>query len=62
MLGKEKLEDLYGKVWSTDELTKDFEVVHFFAPFVRVISRISRKKGTVQFQHSPRFYFDFRED
>jgi hypothetical protein len=48
---RERLEEVYGKdnVFSTDELTKHFEV-HDGAI------------GTLTFQHEPRFYWDFQED
>jgi hypothetical protein len=49
----------YGQVWNTDELRKDFEVKAFMAPFVVVKSKIDGTKGTLMFQHYPRFYFGF---
>lgn len=56
-----RLEKKHGKVWSTDELTKDFEVTGFMAPFVTVRSKESGKDGVLEFQHSPRFYFNHTE-
>jgi len=47
--------------WTTDELTRDFEVVGFQAPFVVVKRRIDNKKGSLEFTHSPRKYFNFVE-
>jgi hypothetical protein len=54
-----ELEKQYGQVWDTQQLQKDFTVVGFGAPFVSVIRKKDGKKGSLQFQHSPRYYFDF---
>lgn len=53
------LEAEYGQVWDTDELTREFEVLGFMAPYVVVYRRSDSQKGTMMFQHSPRFYFEF---
>jgi hypothetical protein len=59
---RQRLEKEYGQVWNTQELSKDFEVLGFMAPYV-VAKRISDgKKGALQFQHLPRFYFNFIAD
>ena len=59
---REALEAEHGQVWNTQELGSDFEVLAFMAPFV-VVKRLSDgKKGSLMFQHSPRFYFKFKED
>lgn len=54
---RQRLEEQYGRVWDTSELTPDFEVLGFMAPFVVVRNRETGEKGTLLFQHSPRFYF-----
>jgi hypothetical protein len=61
---RERLEEVYGKdnVFSTDELTKHFEVQGFAAPFVIVHRKSDGAIGTLTFQHEPRFYWDFQED
>jgi hypothetical protein len=56
-----ELEASVGKCWSTAELTEDFEVISFLAPYVAVIRRTDRAKGTMLFQHLPRFYLGFEE-
>jgi hypothetical protein len=56
---REALEARYGRVWSTEELTADYEVVGFLAPFVSVRRKADGVRGTLMFQHSPRFYFSF---
>ena len=56
---REALEAEYGQVWNTEELSRDFEVTGFFAPYVAVSRRSDGKKGSLEFQHNPRFYFSF---
>lgn len=58
---REALEKERGQVWSTNELTEDFEVLGFMAPFVVVRRKKDGRKGSLTFQHSPRFYFSFQE-
>jgi hypothetical protein len=58
---REALEAQYGQVWNTEELTRDFTVEGFAAPFVVVVRKADGKKGSMMFQHSPRFYFKFGE-
>ena len=50
----------YGQVWTTDEMSQEFEAIGFMAPFVVVKRKSDNVKGTLMFQHSPRFYFSFR--
>jgi hypothetical protein len=57
---REALEAKYGQVWSTDELSKDFEAIGFMAPLIVVRRRSDGRKGSLEFQHSPRFYFNFQ--
>jgi hypothetical protein len=47
-------------VWNTEELTEEFEVIGFMAPYVIVRRRTDDKKGSLEFQHQPRFYFNFK--
>ena len=56
------LESKHGKVWDTTELSKDFEVIGFAAPLVVVRRRSDRVRGSLMFQHSPRFYFGFQPE
>lgn len=53
------LEARYGQVWDTSELSEDFEAIGFMAPLVVVRRRSDGKKGSLEFQHQPRFYFNF---
>jgi len=54
------LEALYGTVWDTEQLTSEFHVHGFMAPFVIVQRRSDDAKGSLEFQHYPRFYFNFQ--
>ena len=56
---REALEAEHGQVWNTEELGRDFEVTGFLAPFVVVRRKSNGKKGSLEYQHQPRFYFGF---
>lgn len=56
---RQALEAQYGQVWDTQQLTEDFEVVGFMAPLVVVRRKSDGVKGSLEFQHHPRFYFNF---
>jgi len=56
------LEQTYGKVWTTDELANEFQVIGFMAPLVMVRRRSDGVKGSLEFQHDPRLYWGFVED
>ena len=56
------LEAQHGKVWDTGELSAEFEVTGFMAPFVVVNRKLDGKTGSMMFQHNPRYYFEFTED
>ena len=55
----EALEARYGRVWNTEKLSQEFEVFGFMAPFVIVRRKSDGKRGSLEFQHDPRFYFAF---
>lgn len=59
---REALELAYNQVWDTSELTRDFIVIGFAAPFVSVRRKQDSRLGSLEFQHHPRFYFNFRPD
>ena len=54
-----ELEARHGQVWDTSELQRDFEVIGFMAPFVVAVRKSDGVKGSLEFQHNPRFYFNF---
>ena len=58
---REALEAEFGQVWDTQELTSDFDVMGFLAPFVVVRRKADNVKGSLTFQHSPRFFFSFQQ-
>ena len=55
-----ELEKKYGKVWNTDEVQKDYEILGFKAPFIVCVRKSDNVKGSMEFQHNPRFFFDFK--
>jgi hypothetical protein len=56
---REALEAQHGQVWNTAELSQDFDVIGFLAPYVVVRRKNDGKKSSLEFRHSPRFYFGF---
>jgi len=59
---RQALEAQHGKVWSTDELQDEFQALGFMAPYIIVRRRSDGVKGSLMFQHSPRFYFSFQPE
>jgi len=59
---REVLEAEYGQVWDTTELSRDFDVTGFMAPYVVVRRKTDGVVGSLMFRHSPRFYFSFTPD
>ena len=58
---REALESQHGQVWDTTELSRDFDVIGFAAPLVVVKRKSDGVSGSLEFQHRPRFYFNFQE-
>jgi hypothetical protein len=48
--------------WDTKQLQQDFEVLGFLAPFVVVRRKADGVKGSLEFTHNPRVYYNFRAD
>jgi hypothetical protein len=59
---RQRLEAQYGQVWDTAQLAEDFEVLGFMAPYIVVRRKSDGRKGSLEFQHMPRFYFNFALD
>ena len=59
---REALESQHGQVWSTEELQRDFEALGFMAPYIVVRRRSDGVKGSLEFQHNPRFFFNWQLD
>ena len=56
------LEHRHGKVLDPAELAATFTVIGFMAPFIAVRRRADGVVGSLEFQHHPRFYFNWQED
>ena len=58
----------FGRVWDPDQLSRDFEVIGFLAPYCGVILRVDSdlgragQRGSLRFTHLPRWYFDWKAD
>jgi hypothetical protein len=59
---RERLEAQHGRVWDTQQLQADFEVLSFAAPLIVVREKKSGQMGSLFFQHQPRFYWGFQPD
>lgn len=59
---RRELEAKYGEVWNTAQLSQDFEVRGFLAPYVVVRRKSDGVIGSLEFQHQPRLYFNFQAD
>ena len=57
---REALEAEYGDVWDTAELARDFVITGFLSPVVVAKRKIDGVVGSLEFQHAPRFYFNFQ--
>jgi hypothetical protein len=51
-----------GQTWTTAEMSRDFEPLGFAAPLIVVRRRSDGKKGSLEFTHMPRFFFNWQED
>ena len=62
-LTREQLAAVHGDVYDTEEMSAKFRVKSFMAPFVVVEEHgLNGRLGTLEFQHSPRFYYGFTPD
>ncbi len=48
-----------GECWTTDEVTAEFEILGFMAPFCTAKRRSTGERGTLAFVHRPRLYYDW---
>ncbi len=58
---RKQLEEEHGKIYDTKEVSAEFEITGFAAPFVIVRRWSDNKRGTMVFQDQPRYYFNFKE-
>ena len=62
-LTREQLAAVHGDVYDTEEMSRRYRVKAFMAPFVVVEEHgPNGRLGTLEFQHSPRFYYGFTPD
>jgi hypothetical protein len=59
---RQRLTAQHGQVWDSAQLSQDFEVLAFMAPYVVARRKSDARKGSLEFQHHPRFYFNFALD
>ena len=52
----------HGQVWDPQELGRDFVAIGYLAPYVVVRRKTDGLRGSLEFQHHPRFHFNWRED
>ena len=57
---RQELESKHGQVWSTKEMQEEFDVTGFMAPLAIVRRKSDGAKGSLEFRHSPRFYFNWQ--
>ena len=57
-----ELEQQYGQVWSTDEMTTEYDAIGFMAPLIVVRRKSDGVRGSLEFRHSPRYYFNFQAE
>lgn len=48
--------------YDTESLQRNFTVIAFQAPYVIVRRKLDDKLGSLEFEHSPRVYFNWQED
>ena len=61
---KSDLVTRYGadNVWNTDGIRENYSVETFLAPYCIVTRKSDGKRGTLEFTHQPRFYYNFIAD
>jgi hypothetical protein len=59
---REVLQAKHGHVWDTQELAEEFVVMGFSAPYVVVRRMADGVVGSLEFQHTPRFFFNWEPD
>ncbi len=57
---KEELERLYGRVWSQQEIAREFIITSIVGLTVIVRRKADGVVGSLDFQNEPRLYYNFR--
>jgi hypothetical protein len=50
-----------GECWSTEEVTQEFDILGFMAPYCVAVRKETGKKGALAFVHRPRIYYGWQE-
>ena len=58
---RETMEAKQGQVWNTSEMQRDYSVESFAAPLIVVRRKADGVRGSLMFQHRPRYYYNFQE-
>ena len=58
----EEVQATEGEKMSTSDMQEKYEVIGFAAPFVVVKRKSDSANGSLEFGHSPRVYFNWKED
>lgn len=59
---REDLEARFVDVYDTQQLQETFTVLGFCAPFCVVARKSDGVRGSIMFQHDPRFYHSFKPE
>ena len=59
---REYLEERHGAVYDTKQMQEIFQPLSFAAPLIVVQKRDTGEKGSLFFQHEPRFYFSWQPE
>jgi hypothetical protein len=59
---REDLEARFGDVYDTRQLQESFTVLSFLSPFCVVSRKSDGVRGSIMFQHDPRFYHSFKPE
>jgi hypothetical protein len=49
-----------GECWTTEEVTVEFDILGFMAPFCTAVRVATGEKGTLAFVHRPRIYYGWQ--
>ena len=58
---RSRLESKHSEVLDTRQMQEKYDVTGFGSPYVVVVRKSDNVVGSLEFQHAPRFYFNFQE-
>ena len=56
----QEIQEEGGECWTTDEVTQEFEILGFLAPFCTAVRISTGEKGSLLFGHRPRIYYGWK--